>query len=364
MVISVIVPLYKGERYISRIIDMVEKNFGEDRSKAEIVFVNDDPNDFFREKDYESEVKLRFLNHDRNKGIHQAKIDGFQEAAGEYLLFLDQDDTIEANYFESQFARLQGHDAVFCNGFHRQGERIYASHEMREDAFYLDEYLISGYPLISLGQMLIRRQAVPKGWIENLIANNGWDDHFFWVCMMQEGASVVYNADCLFVHEEDGKNASFHWEEMRKSGIDFRDNVLKLKAFDRNQEAAFIAAMDKRLMKYDKYIGLDRLLEKGCGKGISDYLCANSIHEVAIYGMGVYGKKLCDLLDPQKTRIRYGIDRNACKKDRPFPVYEKIRNDIAVDCVICATGFDDENIKERLSCRTMTLQEILAAKEQ
>ena len=47
MLISVIVPLFRGERYISRIINSIETNVEIDASETEIIFVNDDPRDFF-----------------------------------------------------------------------------------------------------------------------------------------------------------------------------------------------------------------------------------------------------------------------------------------------------------------------------
>ena len=58
MLISVIVPLYRGEKYISRIIDSIESNINIDCSNIENIFVNDYPQEFFKDTDYTSRVSI------------------------------------------------------------------------------------------------------------------------------------------------------------------------------------------------------------------------------------------------------------------------------------------------------------------
>lgn len=361
MFISVIVPLYRGKKYISRIIRSIEANVKTEGWETQIIFVNDDPQDFFEEDCYTSQnrINIEFINHKQNKGIHQTKIDGFKKAKGQYLLFLDQDDTISDFYFTSQLKKIGKYDAVFCNGFRRQGESIYYPGKMETYKFHLDEYLMFGYPLISLGQMLVRHEAVPKGWIENPMGHNGWDDHLFWICMLYEQSAIQYNSEYLYVHEEAGENASFDWTAMKNSGTEFRDKVAGLNIFDTDDERRFTDTIEKRVAKYDKYIELDNILNRTGKQEVNAYLYTNSIQTVAVYGVGVYGKKLCQMLDPQKVCIKYGIDKNALHKHADFPIYENVREDIPVDCIICATGFEDEALKEKIRGNVLTMKEIL-----
>ncbi len=358
--ISVVVPLYRGKQYISRMIDSIERNSNIDGLETEVIFVNDNPQDFFQKADYPSCLKIKFLNHKQNKGIHQTKIDGFQMSEGRYILFLDQDDKITNDYFENQLQKIGKKSAVFCNGYRRQGELIYSAGRMEERSFDLQEYLSLGYPLISLGQLLIRREAVPKGWIENPMKHNGWDDHLFWVCMLQEQCPVAYNDAYLYVHEETGGNASFNWTAMENSGTEFKDKVCGLGIFEEEDKKKFIETIEKRIRKYNKYMELDELIEKVKPQDLQDYLYKNSIYKIAVYGIGVYGKKLCQMLDSQKLCIQYGIDQNAFNKNVAFPVYESIREDIPVDCIICATGFEDEEMKRSMPGKALTFKEILA----
>lgn len=359
MLISVVVPLYRGEKYIRRMIDSIESNMNLDCSKTEIIFVNDDPQDSFKNIDYTSPLKIEFLNHQQNKGIHQTKIDGFKKSKGQYILFLDQDDTIADDYFDSQLRKIGSCDAVFCNGYRRQKESIYNPERMKSMVFNLDEYLLSGYPLISLGQMLVRRDAVPKGWINNPMKYNGWDDHLFWVCMMHENSTVAFNTQYLYVHEEDGSNASFNWLAMKNSGIEFKDKVIGLKIFAGDDKSNFINTIKKRIAKYEKYIELDELIGYAKAKWVNDYLSSHQIRTIAVYGIGVYGKKFCRMIDSQTICIKYGIDQNASNKKADFPIYEEVKEDIPVDCIVCATGFEDEKIKEGIPGNALTFKEIL-----
>lgn len=330
-----------------------------DCSKTEIIFVNDYPQDFFKYTDHTSQIKIEFINHKQNKGIHQTKIDGFMKSKGQYILFLDQDDTIANDYFDSQLRKIGNHDAVFCNGYRRQRESIYNPDKMRSIVFNLNEYLSSGYPLISLGQMLVRREAVPKGWINNPMKYNGWDDHLFWVCMMYEKGAVVFNDNYLYIHEEDGNNASFDWVAMKNSGIEFKNKVVALNIFGEEDKKDFINTIEKRTAKYEKYIELDKLINHTKMQWINDYLSRNLIRSIAIYGIGVYGRKLCRMLDSQRIRIKYGIDQNASNKNADFPIYEEVKGDIPVDCIVCATGFEDEKIKTGIPGKALTFKEIL-----
>lgn len=361
MLISVIVPIYKGEKYINRIIRNIEANVNIDYFQIEIIFVNDYPEDFLGKADFSSQVNLEFINHNQNKGIHKTKVDGFMKSKGKYILFLDQDDTIETNYFNSQLIKIGEYDSVFCNGYHRQGEPIYCSGEMKTSGFDLINYMAFGSPLISLGQMLIRREAVPKEWIRNIMNCNGWDDQLFWVCLMHEKASVIYNDEHLYVHEEAENNASFNWNAMKNSAIEFREKIIQLKILRKNNEKEFVEVIEKKIAKCEKYIELDSLINYVKGQEVNDYLCRNSIYAIAIYGVGVYGRKFYQMIDSKRICIKYGIDRNAQKKTADFPIFKEVKKDIPIDCIVCATGFDDENVKKHVGYKAITLKEILLA---
>ncbi len=105
-VVSVIVPIYNGSQYIDRIIDNVLR---QTYRHLEVLFIDDGSTDgsadVIREKIEEiSEEALSSFNFrlivQNNMGQGGARNTGIDNASGDYLLFLDQDDYIESDYIE------------------------------------------------------------------------------------------------------------------------------------------------------------------------------------------------------------------------------------------------------------------------
>lgn len=89
--ISVLVPIYNVEKYLSRCIDSV---LSQDFCDYELILVDDgSPDrcsiicDEYAKKDFRVKVI-----HKQNGGLVSARLAGFKQARGEYLVFLDSDD--------------------------------------------------------------------------------------------------------------------------------------------------------------------------------------------------------------------------------------------------------------------------------
>ncbi len=106
--ISVIVPVYNGEKYINRCFQSV---FSQTEKDFEIVAVDDGSKDSSLEvlKAYKSEnVKVI---HVENGGVSRARNIGIENASGEYITFLDVDDTLTKNALENLLSLTKEHDA-------------------------------------------------------------------------------------------------------------------------------------------------------------------------------------------------------------------------------------------------------------
>lgn len=131
--VSVIIPCYNQELYISEaiqsVIDQTYDNWeciiiddGSDDASAEIIngFVNKD-----------SRFKYIFQN---NQGVSVARNAGFKSCNGEFIQFLDGDDFIYPEKLEKQLFQLNKYpkiDAVYSNFFHYyQGKNLYESYEL------------------------------------------------------------------------------------------------------------------------------------------------------------------------------------------------------------------------------------------
>ncbi len=99
--ISIIIPVYNAEQYILRCYESVAS---QNYSSYEIIFVNDGSSDqtasILRQLEQEDE-KVKVVNHIVNKGIAVGRRTGIQNARGEYITFLDVDDTLPAGTLQA-----------------------------------------------------------------------------------------------------------------------------------------------------------------------------------------------------------------------------------------------------------------------
>ncbi|MEN3324132.1 glycosyltransferase [Mariniflexile soesokkakense] len=98
MLLSIIVPVYNVEKYLSRCIkSLVSQNLN--TSDYEIILINDGSTDSSLKiaKDYAKEhLQIKVINQE-NKGQSAARNVGIKNCKGIYILFVDSDDYIEKN---------------------------------------------------------------------------------------------------------------------------------------------------------------------------------------------------------------------------------------------------------------------------
>lgn len=110
MKISVIVPIYNTEKYLSECIESILSQTLQD---IELILVNDgspDNCDAICKKYAASDKRVKYI-HQKNQGVSVARNTGMAEAQGEYLFFMDSDDTIDEKFLETSYFSAQQHNA-------------------------------------------------------------------------------------------------------------------------------------------------------------------------------------------------------------------------------------------------------------
>lgn len=98
--ISIIVPVYNGEKHLVRCIESI-LNQEFDRRHLEILLINDGSSDGSLRllKGYQKKNPTVISVVDqKNAGAATARNNGIQQARGEYVLFIDQDDSVDSDY--------------------------------------------------------------------------------------------------------------------------------------------------------------------------------------------------------------------------------------------------------------------------
>lgn len=123
--ISIVIPAYNIEAYISDTLDSV---FAQTYTDIEVIAVDDGSTDktgLLLDGYAEKEPRLRVI-HKQNGGVTKARLDGIRAAKGEYIGFVDGDDLIDKDMFERLLnnALRYGADISHCGYRRINGERI------------------------------------------------------------------------------------------------------------------------------------------------------------------------------------------------------------------------------------------------
>lgn len=111
--ISIIIPVYNVEKYLSKCLDSVINQTYKD---IEIICINDGSTDnsFGILEDYaQKDIRIKIINK-KNEGVSIARNIGINQSNGEYIIFLDSDDWIESNTCELSIDCIKKHDADIC----------------------------------------------------------------------------------------------------------------------------------------------------------------------------------------------------------------------------------------------------------
>ena len=99
MKLTIGVPVYNGEKYISRCIDSIAKEYEavKDKMELELLIVNDGSNDSSETmlKGYSEKLSYLKVISQENRGLAHVRRVTLEEASGDYLWFVDVDDEIE-----------------------------------------------------------------------------------------------------------------------------------------------------------------------------------------------------------------------------------------------------------------------------
>ncbi|WP_346689868.1 glycosyltransferase family 2 protein [uncultured Cloacibacillus sp.] len=115
--ISVIVPFYNMEQFLSRCIESILHQTFDD---FELILINDGScdNSVLIGENYTYDKRVRIF-HQSNRGVSAARNVGLDNSKGEYVLFVDGDDYLDPNALEILYTNMRcGYDLV-CGSYRR-----------------------------------------------------------------------------------------------------------------------------------------------------------------------------------------------------------------------------------------------------
>lgn len=114
--LSVIVPIYNTEKYLSNCIESI---LNQTFADFELILVDDGSTDGSGDvcDEYcQSDDRVKVI-HQKNGGVTEARKQGIEVALGEYISFIDSDDWIESNMYQAMLEKADAYDAdmILCD---------------------------------------------------------------------------------------------------------------------------------------------------------------------------------------------------------------------------------------------------------
>lgn len=158
--VSIVIPVYGVEKYIGYCIESIIAQTYED---FEAIFVDDgspDGSSAIVESYMGEDPRIKLVHHSCNKGLFRARVTGIEHAKGEYITFIDSDDSISTNWLETLANKLDdtGADIVIGdlaldNG---RSKKVYSCDPIR-----LQDYDIRDENVLGI---LMRQKGYYMGW--------------------------------------------------------------------------------------------------------------------------------------------------------------------------------------------------------
>lgn len=146
--ISIIVPVYNIENYISA---CVESLINQTYANLEILLVNDCSTDnslLVCEELANIDKRIRVISNTHNSGVSTTRNNGIKAATGKYILFVDGDDLIDASLCEMAM------DAIICNNADSVHWGYMKFTDGTDEIFYKKGPVMSTYSVVEQPQLI------------------------------------------------------------------------------------------------------------------------------------------------------------------------------------------------------------------
>lgn len=202
--ISIIIPIYKAEKYLKRCIESILKQTFAD---WELILIDDgspDNSGILCDEYANKDLRIRVF-HKTNGGVASAREMGMQHAKGNYSIHVDPDDWIEPNMLEIlyQKAITQKADIVICDFMLEYGTHSEVNNQSPKSlkaSLCLRQFInmeLHG----SLCNKLIRTLFYKKYDLHFPKNMNCWEDLYICCCIMMHNPQITYVPLALYHYD-------------------------------------------------------------------------------------------------------------------------------------------------------------------
>lgn len=264
--VSIIVPVYKVEKFLSRCLDSL---LNQTIQSYEIICINDCSPD--RCGDILQKYALKYPNiinvitNEQNLGLGLSRNKGIEASRGEYLMFVDSDDYVEPDYVESYLREMRDNPVdIIIGGYIREVGTKRRVHLLSKTVWSMVTYAIAC-------AKMFRKDFLISNSLRFIDIKSG-EDIYFSLSAFYHGASfrVIDYAGYYYVFNNASITGAMNYKK------NYEDIMIELfSSFFKNHdlsklsqkniqiiEYAYIANMVNALVVFDHGCGIRRMKEK------------------------------------------------------------------------------------------------------
>ncbi len=248
--VSIIIPVYNRCDLTERCLESIANSTN--KANYEVIIVNNGSTDGTAELLAVIDGDITVINNKRNEGFAAACNHGARIAAGEYLLFLNNDTEVDDGCLDILLGAAKDHPncgAVGAKLVYPTGKTQHAGIAISEDgtAYHIFQNFPASHKAVSTSRemiavtaacMLIERHVFESVFGFDAAYRNGFEDLDLCMKLKQKGLTCYYCAECTVIHHEEssvGRKAhdkeNMLLFESRWSGVAYQDDFKHLKPF-------------------------------------------------------------------------------------------------------------------------------------
>ena len=189
--ISIIIAVYNIEKYISKCLESVIKQKGND---IEIIIIDDGSTDNSLKicKSYQKKDKRIKIITGKNKGLNAVRNIGFDNSTGEYIWHIDGDDYIKDNSIEIIRNYIDKYDIIYFN-YNRIENNIILKEKYEKNYDSLGDKYILGIP--GVWNKIFKREILKD---ERFPNNCSYNDFYIIPALIYKTDNIIFISDYLY----------------------------------------------------------------------------------------------------------------------------------------------------------------------
>ncbi|WP_168208632.1 glycosyltransferase family 2 protein [Chitinophaga sp. XS-30] len=229
--LSIIIPYYKGKSFLIRLLDSIFRSYSGISGKLDIeililidcstpldvvtTLINDNLT-------AEQSGIIKIFRNEKNFGVARTRNRGFKLSIGDYIHFIDQDDEISTDFFETILPLLGKKDFILSNGIIMDTDsKVQYQLYNLAPVVNLRKLILKSF-IRSPGQVVLKRALVEDIRFTSARKYFGADDKFFWIDIYLSTKEIksAYINKCLYIAHKHRKNYSNNYRELSLSCLE------------------------------------------------------------------------------------------------------------------------------------------------